>query len=160
MKSSWQKSFFIVYLLLLGLCIGAEVAVGVLTAPIIFYPDNFLGVGILDRFQSGILMTQIFLKFNVLLMLCMFFAAIYEIYLYKIKKYDFISVVILFIALFGSMAFVLYFTPYIVEAQIAGAEATATEAFKNIHGWSEIVMKVILLSQITLFFRRVWLFLK
>ncbi|MDR1007789.1 MAG: DUF4149 domain-containing protein [Campylobacteraceae bacterium] len=160
MKSSWQKSFFIVYLLLLGICIGAEIAIGMLTAPVIFYPDNFLGIGVLNHFQSGILMTQIFLKFNVLLMFCMFLAAIYEIYLYRIKKYDFISAVVLFIALFGSMAFVLYFTPYIVEAQIAGLEVTATVEFKNMHNWSEIVMKVVLLSQITLFFRRVWLFLK
>ncbi|MDR0666945.1 MAG: DUF4149 domain-containing protein [Campylobacteraceae bacterium] len=160
MKSSWQKSFFITYLLLLGLCIGAEIAVGMLAAPVIFYPDSFLGAGVLSHFQSGILMTQVFLKFNVLLMLCMFLAAIYEIYLYKINKYDFVSAVILFIALLGSMAFVLYFTPYIVEAQTAGAQATATTEFRSMHGWSEIVMKAVLLSQVTLFFRRVWLVLK
>ncbi|MDR3178250.1 MAG: DUF4149 domain-containing protein, partial [Campylobacteraceae bacterium] len=96
----------------------------------------------------------------VLLMPCMFLAAMYEIYLFKIKKYDFISVVILFVALTGSMAFVLYFTPYVVEAQNAGMEATNTEEFKSMHYWSVIVMKAILLSQIALFFRRVWLVLK
>jgi hypothetical protein len=160
MKSSWQKSFFIGYLLLLGLCIGAEIAVGALSAPVIFYPDNLLGAGVLNHFQSGILMTQIFLKFNVLLMLCTLLVIGYEVYLYRIKKYDFISAVILFILLLGVLAFVLYFTPYIVEAQKLGAESTATTEFRSMHGWSEIVMKVILLSQVSLFFRRIWLILK
>ncbi|MDR1975681.1 MAG: DUF4149 domain-containing protein [Campylobacteraceae bacterium] len=160
MKTSWQKSMFITYLLLLGLCIGAEIAVGVLAAPVIFFPDRFLGEGVLDHFQSGVLMTQIFLKFNVLLMLSTLLIAAYEIYLYRTKRYDLASALLFSVALLGSLAFVLYFTPYIVEAQKAGAEATATTEFRSIHNWSEIVMKAILLAQVGLFFRRVWLYLK
>ncbi|MDR2081468.1 MAG: DUF4149 domain-containing protein [Campylobacteraceae bacterium] len=160
MKTSWQKSFFITYLLLLGLCIGSEIAVGMLAAPVIFFPSAYLGEGVLSHFQSGVLMTQIFLKFNVLLMFCMLLITAYEIYLYKIKNYDFASAVILFIALLASLAFVLYFTPYIVEAQKSGAEITASTEFRSMHGWSEIVMKIILLSQVGLFFRRIWIILK
>lgn len=157
---SWQKSLFTTYLLLLGICIGSEIAVGMLVAPVIFFPTSFLGEGVLNHYQSGILMTQVFLKFNVLLMLCMLLITAYEVYMYRIKKHDFVSAVILFIALLGSLAFVLYFTPYIVEAQKMGAEVTATTEFRSVHGWSEIVMKAILISQVSLFFRRIWLVLK
>ncbi|MDR2100784.1 MAG: DUF4149 domain-containing protein [Campylobacteraceae bacterium] len=160
MKTAWQKSFFTVYMLVLGICIGSEIAVGMLAAPVIFFPSAYLGDGVLSHFQSGILMTQIFVKFNVMLMFCTLLIVAYEIYLYKIKSYDFVSSVIFFIILLASLAFVLYFTPYIVEAQKSGAEVTASAEFRSVHGWSEIVMKVILLSQVSLFFRRIWTILK
>ncbi|MDR1554916.1 MAG: DUF4149 domain-containing protein [Campylobacteraceae bacterium] len=159
-KTALQKSFFTTYLLLIGICIGAEITVGALVASVIFFPGAYLGEGVLSHFQSGILMTQVFLRFNILLMICTFFMAAYEIYSYFIKNQDFISAVILFIVLAGALAFVLYFTPYIVEAQKLGAEATSTKEFKDIHSFSELVIKAVLVGQIALFFRRVWIELK
>jgi hypothetical protein len=155
-KTALQKSFFTTYLLLIGICIGAEITVGALTASVIFFPNAYLGDGVLSHFQSGILMTQIFLRFNILLMICTFFMVAYEIYSYFAKNQDFISVVLLFIVLAGALTFALYFTPYIVEAQKLGAEATSTKEFKDIHGFSELTIKVVLIGQIALFFRRVW----
>jgi hypothetical protein len=156
-KTALQKSIFTTYLLLIGICIGAEITVGALVASVIFFPGAYLGDGVLSHFQSGILMTQIFLRFNILLMVCTFFIAAYEIYSYFIKNHDFVSAVILFVVLVGALAFALYFTPYIVEAQKLGAEATSTKEFKNIHNLSELVIKVVLIGQISLFFRRVWI---
>lgn len=150
-----RKSFFALYLLAIGLLVGVELAIGLLAAPVIFFPVGFLGENMLSHFQSGVLMTQIFLRFNVLLMLCTLFMLCYEIYLFS-KSRDFISIVLMFIVLVGSLAFVLYFTTYIVEAQQAGAYATSTQEFKDIHKQSETVLKIVLLGQIGLFFRRIW----
>lgn len=156
----WQKFFFISYLLLLGICIGVELAVGVLTAPVIFFPIKFLGEGVLSHYQSGILMTQIFLRFNVLLMMVVLFLVIYEIYVYFIKKSDIVSFVMMFFIVVCSLLFVLYFTPFILEAQSQGSIATQTDKFKNMHKGSEFAIKIVMVSQITLFFRRLWLGLK
>ncbi|MDR1285358.1 MAG: DUF4149 domain-containing protein [Campylobacteraceae bacterium] len=155
-KTAFQKSLFTTYLLLIGVCIGAEITVGALVASVIFFPSAYLGDGILSHFQSGILMTQVFLRFNILLIICTFLITAYEIYLYFTKNQDFISAVILFIVLMGTLAFVLYFTPYIVEAQKLGIEATSTKEFKDIHNFSELAIKAVLIGQIALFFRRVW----
>ncbi|MDR2342212.1 MAG: DUF4149 domain-containing protein, partial [Campylobacteraceae bacterium] len=133
---------------------------GALVASVIFFPGAYLGDGVLSHFQSGILMTQIFLRFNILLIICTFLIAAYEVYSYFIKNHDFISVVILFVILTGALAFVLYFTPYIVEAQKMGAQATSTKEFKDIHSFSELIIKVVLIGQIALFFRRVLIELK
>jgi len=159
-RTALQKSFFITYLLLIGLCVGAELSVGALVAPVIFFPSGFLGEGVLSHFQSGVLMTQVFLRFNVLLMVCTSLIVIYEIYMSASKNRDFISAFLLFVVLSGALAFVLYFTPYIVEAQKAGAAATGTADFKKIHELSELVIKVVLVGQIALFFRRVWVELR
>ena len=53
------------------------------------------------------------------------------------------------------MAFVFYFTPYILDAQKIGAEATATAEFASMHKASEFVMKAMMLAQVVLFFIRV-----
>ncbi|MFV0480803.1 MAG: DUF4149 domain-containing protein [Campylobacteraceae bacterium] len=155
-KTALQKNIFAAYLLFIGILVGVELSVGALVAPVIFYPTSFLGEGVLTHFQSGILMTQIFLRFNLLLMVITLFLLSFEVYIYFSKRFDFIGAVFLFIALVGSLLFVLYFTPYIVDAQKLGAAATASEEFRNIHKASELVIKVVLFAQIALFFRRIW----
>lgn len=151
------KSIFITYVLLIGICIGIELSVGALVAPVIFYTSSFLGDGVLSHFQSGILMTQIFLRFNLILMVLTMGFVIYEIYLYFIKRNDLVCNIMLFIIVTGALMFVLHFTPFIVEAQSIGAEATITDKFLSMHKQSEWVIKVVIIGQIGLFFRRIWL---
>lgn len=160
MKGAFSKNIYITYLLLLGVCIGVELSVGVLVAPVIFYPTQFLGDGILTHFQSGILMTQIFLRFNIIFIFITIFLLIYEAYAYFVKRGDILSSVLVFLILCCAILFVLYYTPFIVEAQAIGAEATASEKFTNMHKGSEIVLKIAVIGQIALFFRRVWIELK
>jgi uncharacterized protein (DUF486 family) len=125
-------------------------------APVIFYPSAFLGDGVLSHFQSGVLMTQVFLRFNILLMICTFVMLSSEVYAYLRGGRDMASAVLLFVIICGALAFVLYFTPYIVDAQKIGAEATTTAQFRKIHDYSELVIKVVLAAQVALFVRRLW----
>ncbi|TWO17376.1 DUF4149 domain-containing protein [Campylobacter lanienae] len=145
------------YLFLLGICIGAELAIGIFMAPVIFYPSQYIGEGVLSHYQSGQLMTQVFLKYNILLIFISSLILLFEIvnlkgsesFNYKISAF-FLSLIIAFLA----MSFVFYFTPYILQAQKIGAEATATAEFISMHKASEFVMKAMLLAQVALFFIR------
>ncbi|WP_096019394.1 DUF4149 domain-containing protein [Campylobacter lanienae] len=145
------------YLFLLGICIGAELAIGIFMAPVIFYPSQYIGAGVLSHYQSGQLMTQVFLKYNILLIFISSLILLFEIvnlkgsesFNYKISAF-FLSLIIAFLA----MSFVFYFTPYILQAQKIGAEATATAEFISMHKASEFVMKAMLLAQVALFFIR------
>ena len=145
------------YLLLLGICIGAELAIGIFMAPVIFYPSQYIGEGVLSHYQSGQLMTQVFLKYNILLIFISSLLLLFEIvnlkgsesFNYKISAF-FLSLIIALLA----MSFVFYFTPYILQAQKIGAEATATAEFLSMHKASEFVMKAMLLAQVALFFIR------
>ncbi|HEF3520623.1 TPA: DUF4149 domain-containing protein, partial [Campylobacter jejuni] len=51
-----------VNLFLLGSIIGVELILGIVVAPVIFYPANLIGEGVLSHFQSGLMMTRIFIK--------------------------------------------------------------------------------------------------
>ncbi|WP_096022468.1 DUF4149 domain-containing protein [Campylobacter lanienae] len=145
------------YLFLLGICIGAELAIGIFMAPVIFYPSQYIGEGVLSHYQSGQLMTQVFLKYNILLIFISSLLLLFEIvnlkgsesFNYKISAF-FLSLIISLLA----MSFVFYFTPYILQAQKIGAEATATAEFVSMHKASEFVMKAMLLAQVALFFIR------
>ena len=67
------------YLFLLGICIGAELAIGIFMAPVIFYPSQYIGEGVLSHYQSGQLMTQVFLKYNILLIFISSLILLFEI---------------------------------------------------------------------------------
>ena len=57
-----------------------------------------------------------------------------------------------FLNLALALSFVFIFTPFIVQAQGLGAEATQTAEFAKVHSASEYVMKVMLVLQLILFF--------
>lgn len=156
-----MKSMMIVYMTLLGLALGVELAAGAFIAPVIFFPQKYLGEGVLTHYQSGILMTQVFLKTNMLLCIVGLFAFCSEISAWIRKKYhDVFSTICMIGILLLTSIFVFYHTPFIVEAQQQGAHATITEAFNAIHKQSEFVMKSLMVLQISLLFRRLWLLQK
>lgn len=159
-KTALSKGLFITYLLLLGICIGVEISVGALVAPVIFYPASFLGNDVLTHFQSGILMTQIFLRFNMLLMFITVFLFFCEVAGYFKGKGDLFSFILILIILCCAILFVFYYTPFIVEAQSIGAKATLSEKFLSMHKASEVVLKVAIVMQICLFFRKIFVEIK
>lgn len=156
-----MKSMVIVYITLIGIALGVEVAAGAFVAPVIFFPQKYLGDGVLSHFQSGILMTHVFLKTNIVLSIVAFYTLFFEIGAWIQKKhYDMFSTICVFGMVVLTGVFVLYHTPFIVEAQQQGAHATMSEAFNAIHKQSEWVMKGLMVFQITLLFRRLWILQK
>lgn len=144
----------------LGAVIGGILACGVLSAPVIFSASQYLAtLGITDmtRYASGILMTEIFVRFGYVLNAMAIFILIYELLVFNIssKKSLFLlgvgilSVVLIFL-------FTMYYMPLIVSAQQEGAASTATEEFESIHTQSEIVFKILLLTLSASFLWRVY----
>lgn len=149
-----------IYLFLLALLVGLEISAGAFVAPVIFYPDELIGKGILTHFQSGILMSEIFVRFNNALLFVSAVAFIYEaVNLAKSKNESFnlrfSTFMLAFINVMLAASFVFYFTDYILEAQKLGPEATIeSESFAKMHSASEWVMKIMLFAQTILFFLR------
>ncbi|MBN1838723.1 MAG: DUF4149 domain-containing protein [Campylobacterales bacterium] len=153
-----MKSFTLLYLGFLGIAIGVEIAAGALVAPIIFFPQKYLGEGVLTHFQSGILMTQVFLKMNILIGFVALYSIIYEVQVMMARKNnDFFSLILSLSVLISTGLFLFYYTPFIVHTQQLGVEQTATQAFSTMHKQSEWVIKVLMLTQVVLFIRRGWL---
>lgn len=140
-----------IYLFLLAGLIGFELCAGAISAPVIFKGGAELG---LSHFQSGVLMSQIFVKFNYLLLSISVFSLVYEGFgLRQGISYAKISQIALsFIVLIGACFFVFYCTSYIMQAQKMGEAATQTPDFASVHSASELIFKLIILAQTLLFF--------
>ena len=151
-----SKSFLSIYIVLVGMALGVELCAGAFVAPIIFHPERYLEEGVLSHFQSGILMTQIFLKSNILLGLVAFYGIVFEITAW-IRKHnkDTLSLCLSFTGFIFTALFLFYYTPFIVNAQIA--LTTESEAFFKMHKESELVIKSLMVVQLVLMLRRVWL---
>ena len=148
-----------IYLFLLAVLIGIELALGAFVAPTIFFPQSFLGDGVLSHFQSGQLMTQIFLKYNKILMIITAISFIFEMVNFNNNKsqnfnFRFSTLMLAVLNLILMVLFVLVFTDYIVEAQKAGESATQTAEFAKIHKGSEWTMKFMIIAQTILFFMK------
>lgn len=147
-----------IYLFLLAALVGIEISLGIFVAPVIFYPHKFIETGVLTHFQSGILMTQIFLKYNYVLLATSLFAFAFDAI--SLRSNDSFGVrisgfMLSFINLGLAVLFVFYFTDFIVQAQAAGEAMTKGNAqFDAIHNLSEWVMKVMMVVQVMLFFLR------
>ncbi|KFL35146.1 MULTISPECIES: DUF4149 domain-containing protein [unclassified Sulfurospirillum] len=153
-----MRSFMVIYLVMLGIAMGVEIAAGAFIAPVIFFPQKYLGEGVLSHFQSGILMTQVFLKMNLVIGFAALYSIIYEVEVFMMRKnYDFLSFVLSLMIVVGTGLFLYYYTPFIVHAQQLGASETTTEAFASMHKQSEWVMKALIVMQFGLFIRRGWL---
>lgn len=149
-----QPYFLAFYLLFLGVTLGALIACGALSAPSIFRAPAIVPNLEMTLFQSGILMTSIFVKLNILLNLVAVFILFYEILSFRVSGariapfLGLVSIVLIFL-------FTLYYTPYILQAQSLGEEGIANVAFDSMHTQSVYVFKALMASLCLLFILRV-----
>lgn len=145
----------IAYLWLIGINIGAIVTCGIFVAPIVFNAYSFLPDLGITQYDSGILMTQIFLKLNTLLNVSAILILVYELLAFNLsKKTSFFPLTINIINVLLIFLFSFYFTPKIIEAQTQGAAATATPEFATLHLQSEYVFKFLFIMLTLSFFTR------
>lgn len=145
-----------IYLFLIAILVGLEICAGAFVAPVIFYPQDLIGEGVLSHFQSGQIMTEIFLRFNKILLIISILAFVFESINLASKNRNFnikfSSFMLSFINLILALLFIFYFSTYIVEAQQIGPSMTQTSSFAQMHKASEWTMKVMLITQTFLFF--------
>jgi hypothetical protein len=152
-----KNSIFIVYVLMIGIVSGAVLTLGVFVAPVIFVPVPVLGDGVLSHFQSGLLMSHIFVRFNYLLDFLALFIIFYEFKAFFSLDRDKFSFFVSILSVYCIGLFTLYYTPYILKAQTIGEKAIASSAFENMHKGSELDFKILLVSLAVLFVRRVYI---
>lgn len=140
MKNKYEKYVDIFYILLLSSTFGASIIIGAFVAPSIFGSEFVFGGEILSKFQEGILMTAIFIKFNYFLNFVIISTILFEGYLYKNGDIDNWTISTVFIFVSTALLFTNYYTPQILEAQ--SLEITDSKLFENIHFASELDFKI------------------
>lgn len=142
----YQKILFISYIVFLGFCCGAISIAGAITAPVVFGANNYLGADILSKFQSGLIMSEIFVRLNYILLVLTFFVLFMELRDYVRLKRDYVCLLFAFLIVSTSLLFILYYTPFVLQAQHIGEEFVKSEAFSGMHKGSEIDFKILLVS--------------
>ena len=145
------------YLFVLAATFGGVVVLGALVAPVVFHTDQLLAGFLLDRYNAGIVMAEIFHRFSYWLYIVAIFVFFYELVQYKNGKRDAIIFASAGMVLFASLMFSVVYAPKILAMQALGIEATQSDTFHNIHLASEIDFKLLAISLLVLFIRRLML---
>ena len=145
------------YLIMLAATFGAVIVLGALVAPVVFNTDRILVDVILDHYNSGIIMGEIFHRFSYWIYIVGFSVLIYEAISYKMGQRDAIVFASAVTVVFSSFMFSAVYSPKILAMQALGIEATQSDTFENIHLASELDFKILAIALLVLFIRRLML---
>jgi hypothetical protein len=147
----------IFYLLIVAATFGMVMVLGAIVAPVVFNTVTLFSVGILDHYQEGVIMAEIFQRFSFYLYAVVMFIVMYELSWYKRGQRDMISGLAAIVSIATSLLFSAVYTPKILALQAEGPEATMGDAFASLHTASELDFKILAVALLVLFFRRVML---
>jgi len=136
---------------------GGVIVLGAFVAPVIFHTDRILVDMLMDHYNAGIIMGEIFHRFSYWIYFVAFYVVIYEAGIYKTGQRDAISFASAVTVVFSSLMFSAVYSPKILAMQALGAEATRSDTFSHIHIASEIDFKILAIALIVLFVRRLML---
>ena len=145
------------YLIFLAASFGAVIVLGAFVAPVVFHTDRILHSMIIDNYNAGIIMGEIFRRFSYWVYLLAFFVTSYEFIIYKLGQKDTIALASAITVVFSSLMFSAVYSPKILKMQALGEEATQSDTFANIHFASELDFKILAVSLLVLFVRRLLL---
>ncbi|MBD3790211.1 MAG: DUF4149 domain-containing protein [Campylobacterales bacterium] len=152
-----MKKYFrittMVYLVLLGIILGASLYAGAVVAPVTFHTEKWLGSGVLTQYQEGLIMTENFIRLSYLVNLLVVAVVLYEGYKYKKFERDTITLIAAFFAVSTGLMFGHYYLPDILTMQMGGEAMTKSEAFINTHKGSEINFKIFSAAVLVLMIR-------
>lgn len=149
------------YLLILGICIGGIILCAI-SATTIFNADRVLrdsGLSdlVITKYDSGILMTDIFIKFGYLLNISAVIILVYESLSFRFQKS---GALIWLLNVFNAILiflFTFYYIPSIVSMQLQGAGIVGGVEFESVHSQSELVFKILLGTLILSFISRTFI---
>ncbi|PHQ64782.1 MAG: hypothetical protein COB99_07750 [Sulfurimonas sp.] len=145
------------YLIILAASFGAVIVLGMVVAPVVFHSDKILVDMILDHYNSGILMGEVFHRFSYWLYVVATTVVVYEAAMYKMGQRDAIAFASAITVIFSSLMFSAVYSPKILSMQAIGLEATQSDTFANIHMASELDFKILAVALVVLFVRRLML---
>ncbi|MEK6659101.1 MAG: DUF4149 domain-containing protein [Campylobacterota bacterium] len=145
------------YLALLASTFGAVVILGAVVAPTIFNTDAILYSPLIDNFNAGIIMGEIFRRFSYWVYLVVLFVAVYEFIMYKKGQRDALIFGSSVTVVFSALMFSAVYSPKILAMQRLGVEATQSDTFRNIHIASEFDFKILAYALLILLIIRLML---
>lgn len=135
------------YLFMLALGIGAVLASGVLVAPVIFEAYKLLPESGITNYDSGIIMTKIFVRLGYGLNALALIILITELFVFNIASKK--SLLLLGLGALNVIlifTFTLYYTPAIIELQQEGPASTGTLDFEGLHTQSKMIMEILFVT--------------
>lgn len=145
------------YFIVLAATFGAVIVLGAVVAPVVFHTDKILVDMLLDNYNAGIIMGEIFHRFSYWVYFVAIYVILYEAMRYKTGERDAVAFGAAVTVVFTSLMFSGIYAPKILEMQAVGIEATQSDTFQNIHAASEIDFKILALGLLVLFVRRLML---
>jgi hypothetical protein len=145
------------YLVVLAATFGAVLVLGAIAAPVIFHTDKILVDMLMNHYNAGIIMGEIFHRFSYWIYFVAIFVFLYEAYIYKTGARDAIAFGAAVTVIFSSLMFSAVYAPKILSMQAMGMEATQSDTFSNVHIASEIDFKILAVALLILFIRRLML---
>lgn len=145
------------YLIILAATFGAVLVLGAVVAPTVFHTDKILVDMLIDNYNAGIIMGEIFSRFSYWVYVVAITVFLYEGAIYKTGQRDAIAFASAVTVVFSSLMFSAVYAPKILAMQALGAEATQSDTFSNIHIASEIDFKILAIALVILFVRRLML---
>ncbi|MBA1432265.1 MAG: DUF4149 domain-containing protein [Epsilonproteobacteria bacterium] len=128
-----------------------------IVAPVVFHSDRYLVGMLIDHYNMGMIMGEIFRRFAYWSYFLSVYIAFYEAYMYKNGQRDALVFGAAVTAVFSSLMFAAIYVPKILSMQSMGKEATQSDTFANIHIASEIDFKLLAAALLVLFIRRLML---
>ena len=126
------------YLIILAATFGAVLVLGAVVAPVVFHTDSIINAVLLDNYNAGIIMGELFHRFSYWVYFVAFCVVVYEEVVYKMGQRESVILVSSITVVFSSLMFSAVYSPKIISIQVLGIEATQSNMFKNIHIESEL----------------------
>jgi hypothetical protein len=145
------------YLLLIAMTLGAVLILGSVVAPVVFQSDKFLSSVLLDHYNEGILMAEVFRRFTFWGYFVVLAVVLFEVLEFKQMRRDRIASISAMGVVGTLLLFNAVYTPKILQMQSEGPEATQSEAFASLHTGSEIDFQILAVALAVLFIRRMQL---
>lgn len=142
------------YFIILAASLGAVIVLGAIVAPVVFHSDKILYEVLLNNYNAGIIMGEIFHRFSYWVYFLAAFVFFYEAMKYKTGERDAITFASASMVFFTSLMFSAVYAPKILDMQAMGIQATQSDTFDNIHKASEIDFKILAIALLILFVRR------
>ena len=145
------------YLLVVGMSLGTVLVLGIVVAAVVFNTGKLPVEILIDRYNAGIIMGEIFHRFSYWAYFLATFVGLYEAYMYKTGQRDAIVFAAAVTVSFSALMFSAVYSPKILEMQAQGGEATTSDTFENLHYASELDFKILAVALVVLFVRRLML---
>jgi len=148
-----NKTIKAIYLLIIGITIGASLYAGAVVAPVTFHSEKWLGSELLSRFQEGLIMTHNFIGLGYFILASMIAIFLYEGYKYKSFNRDPYTIIASLGAIMSGALFKFFYMDSIIKMQKEGESVINSKIFENMHKGSEIALVLFIIFLITLFIR-------